>query len=113
MTYSETRPWGWFETILTGPQYQVNLLVVNANQRLSLQKHEHREEHWVVVGGSGTITVGDDSITAAPGVTAHIPKGEWHRLEAGDCELKLIEVQRGSLLYEEDITRQSDDYGRK
>jgi mannose-6-phosphate isomerase-like protein (cupin superfamily) len=113
MTYSETRPWGWFETILTGAQYQVKLLVVEPNQRLSLQKHEHREEHWVVVGGSGTITVGDESFPATPGVTAYITKGEWHRLEAGESTLKLIEVQRGSLLYEEDITRKSDDYGRK
>lgn len=113
MSYYETRPWGWFETILTGPQYQVKQLVVNAHQRLSLQKHEHREEHWVVVAGSGTITVGEDTIAAVPGITAHIPQGEWHRLEAGDSELKLIEVQRGSLLYEGDITRKSDDYGRK
>jgi len=113
MSYSETRPWGWFETVLTGPQYQVKQLVVNANQRLSLQKHAHREEHWVVVSGFGTITVGDKSFPASPGTTAYIPKGEWHRLEAGDGELKLIEVQRGSFLYEEDITRKSDDYGRK
>jgi mannose-6-phosphate isomerase-like protein (cupin superfamily) len=113
MTYAETRPWGWFETILTGPQYQVKLIVVHANQRLSLQKHEYRYEDWVVVGGSGTITVGDKIIPAVPGTTAHIPKEEWHRLEAGDCELRLIEVQRGNLLYEEDITRKSDDYGRK
>lgn len=113
MTYFETRPWGWFETILAGPQYKVKQLVVEPGQRLSLQKHAHREEHWVVVAGSGTITVGGDSIAATPGVTAHIPEGEWHRLEAGDCELKLIEVQRGSLLYEEDIIRSDDDYGRK
>lgn len=113
MTYAETRPWGWFETILTGPLYQVKLLVVHANHRLSLQKHEYREEHWVVVGGSGTITVGEETIPAAPGVTVTIHKDQWHRLEAGDCELRLIEVQRGNLLYEGDITRMEDDYGRK
>lgn len=113
MTYREERPWGWFETILKGQQYQVKVLVVHPEQRLSLQKHEHREEHWVVVGGSGTITVGETVFPASPGVTAHIPVGEWHRLEAGSTELRLIEVQRGTPLYEEDITRKSDDYGRK
>jgi mannose-1-phosphate guanylyltransferase len=113
MTYSEERPWGSFETICSGPKYKVKVISVKPHSRLSLQKHEHREEHWVVVGGVGTITVGDQTVPAYPGTTAFIPPGEVHRLEAEDKELTLIEVQRGSQLYEEDITRLSDDYGRK
>jgi mannose-6-phosphate isomerase-like protein (cupin superfamily) len=113
MTYREERPWGSFETICSGPNYKVKTLSVKPYERLSLQKHEHREEHWVVVAGTGTITVGDRQLIAFPGTTAHIPKGEIHRLEAGESELILIEVQRGSQLYEDDITRLSDDYGRK
>ncbi len=113
MTYREERPWGWFETIYQGPHYLVKVLAVSPNQRLSLQRHEYREEHWTVVGGSGVITVGEQEIPAAPGVTAHIPKGEVHRLEAGESELTLVEVQRGSRLYEDDIVRLDDDYGRK
>lgn len=113
MTYKEERPWGSFETICAGPNYKVKTISVKPHSRLSLQKHEHREEHWVVVNGTGTITVGDVTFPASPGTNAHILKGQIHRLEAGDAELTLIEVQRGSQLYEEDITRLSDDYGRK
>jgi mannose-6-phosphate isomerase-like protein (cupin superfamily) len=113
MTYSEERPWGSFETVCSGAKYKVKVISVKPHARLSLQKHEHREEHWVVVAGTGTITVEDQSFPASPGVTAHIQKEQTHRLESGDTELILIEVQRGSHLYEEDITRLSDDYGRK
>lgn len=113
MTYAEERPWGSFETVCSGPTYQVKQISVRPYSRLSLQKHEYREEYWIVVKGTGTITVGDQEFEAAPGVTAYIPKGEVHRLEADEAELILIEVQRGSLLFEDDITRLSDDYGRK
>jgi mannose-6-phosphate isomerase len=113
MTYAEERPWGWFETLVSGTTYKVKLISVKPNSRLSLQKHEHRSEHWVVVTGTGVITVEDAEILASPGTTAFIPVGAVHRLEAGDSELVLIEVQRGAKLYEEDITRLSDDYGRK
>lgn len=113
MTYAEERPWGSFETICSGSMYKVKRISVKPHSRLSLQRHEHRMEHWVVVAGTGVITVGDVEFPASPGTTADIPKGQVHRLEAGDSELVLIEVQRGSQLYEEDITRLSDDYGRK
>jgi len=113
MTYAEERPWGWFETLVSSTTYKVKLISVKPNSRLSLQKHEHRSEHWVVVKGTGVITVEDAEILASPGTTAFIPVGAVHRLEAGDSELVLIEVQRGAKLYEDDITRLSDDYGRK
>lgn len=113
MTYAEERPWGTFETICSGSTYKVKRISVKPQSRLSLQKHEHRSEHWVVVTGTGVITVEDAEIVASPGTTAFIPVGAVHRLEAGDSELVLIEVQRGTKLYEEDITRLSDDYGRK
>jgi mannose-1-phosphate guanylyltransferase len=93
--------------------YKVKRISLKPNSRLSLQKHTHRTEHWVVVSGTGVITVGDVEFPASPGTTANIPKEEIHRLESGDSGLVLIEIQRGSQLYEEDITRLSDDYGRK
>lgn len=113
MTYAEERPWGSFETLCSGPTYKVKLISVKPNSRLSLQTHEYRSEHWVVVAGKGKITVGNQEIDASPGTTAFIPVGEVHRLEAGPTELVLVEVQRGTRLYEGDITRLSDDYGRK
>lgn len=106
------RPWGWFETLADGESYRVKRLLVLAHQRISLQRHRHRCEHWVVVAGNGRLELEGESIPARPGVTLFIPVGAMHRLTAGSSDLVLIEVQRGDRLEESDIERWQDDYGR-
>jgi mannose-1-phosphate guanylyltransferase len=108
----EERPWGWFEAVLQGDNYLVKRLVVKAGQRFSLQTHQYRDETWVVTSGNGLITIDDQAYDAAPGLTVFIPAGAVHRAEAGSRDLEIVEVQRGSILSEEDIQRLSDDYGR-
>jgi mannose-6-phosphate isomerase len=106
------RPWGWFETLGQGEGYLVKRLGVRAGQRLSRQRHRHRCEHWVVVGGNGVLECDGSLITATAGTCLFIPLGAIHRATAGDQELLIVEVQRGELLREDDIERLADDYGR-
>jgi mannose-6-phosphate isomerase len=106
------RPWGWFETLAEGEGYRVKRLRLHAGRRISLQRHRHRCEHWVVVAGEGTIECDDRQLAAAVGTTVFIPVGGLHRASAGAEALEIIEVQRGCLLSEEDIERFDDDYGR-
>ena len=106
------RPWGWFETLGEGPGYRVKRLCVLAGRRLSRQRHHHRCEHWVVVGGDGQLECGDARIDAATGTTLFIPLGTVHRATASSTDLVIVEVQRGALLSEDDIERLADDYGR-
>lgn len=113
MTDPDVRPWGWFRALAVGPGYQVKLLHVHPGGRLSLQWHEHRSEHWVVVRGRPTVTVGNHVLQLAVGGTADIPAGTHHRLgNATDEPVEVIEVQRGNYLGEDDITRIADDYDR-
>jgi mannose-6-phosphate isomerase-like protein (cupin superfamily) len=106
------RPWGWFETLSSGDGYLVKRLWLAAGQRISLQSHRHRCEHWVVVNGEGMLTLGDTTIPAERGTTLFVPEGARHRAEAGALALEIVEVQRGSLLSEDDIERYEDDFGR-
>jgi mannose-6-phosphate isomerase-like protein (cupin superfamily) len=106
------RPWGWFETLARGEGYLVKRLCLHAGSRISLQRHRHRCEHWVVVRGEGTVACEGRQWRVGPGDSAFIPLGAMHRATAGDAELELIEVQRGELLSEEDIERFADDFGR-
>lgn len=108
------RPWGWFETLAEGADYRVKRLFLNPGRRISLQRHGHRSEHWVVVNGSGSLTCDEHTIPAAPGTALFIPVAAIHRAEAhGEASgLEIIEVQRGSWLSEDDIERFEDDYGR-
>jgi mannose-6-phosphate isomerase len=106
------RPWGWFETLAEGEGYRVKRLRLHAGRRISLQRHRHRCEHWVVVDGQGTIECGGQQLEAVVGTTVFIPVGGLHRASAGAEALEIIEVQRGSLLSEEDIERFDDDFGR-
>jgi len=106
------RPWGWFETLGSGDGYLVKRLCIRAGQRISLQRHRHRLEHWVVVAGSGCLECNDEQIPAAAGTTLLVPCGAIHRASAGEADLLIIEVQRGSLLSEDDIERLADDYQR-
>ncbi|MCR4283299.1 MAG: cupin domain-containing protein, partial [Bauldia sp.] len=112
------RPWGHYQSLDQGPRHQVKRIVVNPGARLSLQKHQHRAEHWTVVEGLAEITVGmeRDKLkvkTVAPGEHVHIPKGAIHRMaNPGAAPMTLIEVQVGDYLGEDDIVRLEDDYGR-
>ena len=108
----EERPWGWFESVLKGDNYLVKRLLIRAGQRFSLQTHEYRDETWVVTSGDGLITIDDQVYNASPGLTVFIPAGAVHRAEAGKDDLEVVEVQRGSILSEDDIQRLIDDYGR-
>lgn len=107
------RPWGNYEGIDEGPRYQVKRIVVSPGERLSLQKHHHRAEHWIVVSGTALITCGDKEFLMSENESTYIPLGEVHRLEnPGKLPLELIEVQSGSYLGEDDIVRLEDVYGR-
>ncbi|WP_264050608.1 mannose-1-phosphate guanylyltransferase/mannose-6-phosphate isomerase [Methylobacterium flocculans] len=107
------RPWGWYEVIDFGDQFQVKRIVVNPGGRLSLQTHQHRAEHWVVVTGLARVTVGDTVENLGPNQHAYIPLGAVHRLEnPGNTPVQLIEVQSGGYLGEDDIVRLEDVYAR-
>ena len=106
------RPWGWFETIGSGDGYLVKRLCIQAGHRLSLQRHQHRLEHWIVVSCSGQLECDGTSIEAEAGTTLLVPCGAVHRAAATDENLLIVEVQRGVHLSEEDIERLADDYER-
>jgi mannose-1-phosphate guanylyltransferase/mannose-6-phosphate isomerase len=108
------RPWGYYQSVDTGARYQVKRIVVKPGGRLSLQKHFHRSEHWVVVRGAAEVTIGTDTRTIHENESIYIPIGSVHRLaNPGKIPLELIEVQVGSYLGEDDIMRLEDVYGRE
>jgi mannose-6-phosphate isomerase-like protein (cupin superfamily) len=108
------RPWGYFVSLETGERFQVKCIVVNPGERLSLQKHFHRAEHWVVVCGTAEVTVDDRTMKLYENESVYIPMGAIHRLaNPGKIPLKVIEVQSGSYLGEDDIVRFEDDYHRE
>jgi mannose-1-phosphate guanylyltransferase/mannose-6-phosphate isomerase len=107
------RPWGNYQSLDSGERYQVKRIVVKKGGRLSLQYHNHRAEHWVIVRGTATVTIGDQVKTLHENESIYIPIGTPHRLEnPGKIDLELIEVQTGSYLDEDDIVRIEDDYRR-
>ena len=107
------RPWGWFDSIEVGDNFQVKRLHVNPGAKLSLQKHSKRAEHWVVVKGTATATNGQEELTLKEGDSTYIPVGVRHMLEnKTDTTLEVIEVQSGSYLGEDDIIRFEDIYSR-
>jgi mannose-1-phosphate guanylyltransferase / mannose-6-phosphate isomerase len=107
------RPWGYYESIDAGERFQVKRIVVHPGGMLSLQKHRHRAEHWVVVRGSAEVTRGDETRTVNENESIYIPLGTVHRLaNHGKIPLELIEVQTGSYLGEDDIVRLDDVYQR-
>ncbi len=108
------RPWGYYQTIDIGPTFQVKHLMVKPGAKLSLQSHDKRAEHWVVVSGSAEVTHGADILNLGPNQSTYIPRGTKHRLaNLGDEPLRVIEVQSGNDLGEDDIVRYDDDYGRE
>ena len=107
------RPWGWYDGIDEGERFKVKRIQVKPSASLSLQKHHHRAEHWVVVSGTAEITCGDKKWLLTENQSTYIPLGEVHRLaNPGTTPLEIIEVQSGSYLDEDDIVRFEDHYGR-
>ncbi len=107
------RPWGSYRIIDAGERFQVKRITVKPGGKLSLQRHKRRAEHWVVVNGTARVTRGEETLTLKENESVYIPLGEAHRLEnPGEEPLRLIEVQSGSYLGEDDIVRLDDIYGR-
>ncbi|WP_166371102.1 mannose-1-phosphate guanylyltransferase/mannose-6-phosphate isomerase [Psychromonas sp. SA13A] len=107
------RPWGKYESIDNGHSYQVKRITVKAGEKLSIQMHHHRAEHWIVVSGTAKVTNGDNTFLLAENESTFIPIGIIHALEnPGKVPLEMIEVQSGTYLGEDDIVRFKDRYGR-
>ena len=107
------RPWGWFQTMDEGARFKVKRLCVKPGAKLSLQKHWHRSEHWVVVTGTAQVTCGEKEFQLRENESTYIAAGTLHRLaNPGHVELHMIEVQSGEYVGEDDIVRVADDYGR-
>ncbi len=107
------RPWGWYEGIDEGERFQVKRIMVKPGEKLSLQMHHHRAEHWVVVSGTASVTCGDLVTLLTENQSTYIPLGTTHRLEnPGKVDLHIIEVQSGTYLGEDDIVRLEDIYKR-
>jgi mannose-1-phosphate guanylyltransferase len=107
------RPWGKYDSIDSGARYQVKRITVNPGAKLSVQKHYHRAEHWVVVSGTAKVTNGEDTYLLKENESTFVPVGAVHALEnPGKTPLEIIEVQSGSYLGEDDIIRLEDRYGR-
>ena len=107
------RPWGWFESLVAGPRFQVKRIVVHPGAALSLQSHHHRAEHWIVVEGTARVRIDETEQLVSENQSVFIPLGATHRLEnPGKLPLTLIEVQTGAYLGEDDIIRYEDVYAR-
>jgi mannose-1-phosphate guanylyltransferase/mannose-6-phosphate isomerase len=110
----EFRPWGWYRTINEGERFKVKEIVVHPGGKLSLQSHQHRAEHWIVVRGTASVTIDGNVKLVSENESIYVPLGSQHRLEnAGRIPMHLIEVQTGSYLNEDDIVRYEDQYGRR
>ncbi len=108
------RPWGWYESLIAGDRFQVKRILVKPGEKLSLQKHFHRAEHWVVVAGTAIVHRDGEDILLRENESVYLPLGTVHRLSnPGRIPLTLIEVQSGSYLGEDDIVRIEDTYGRQ
>lgn len=107
------RPWGWYDSVDMGERFQVKRIGVKPGASLSLQKHHHRAEHWIVVAGTAEVTRGNETFLLSENQSTYIPIGEVHRLKnPGKVYLEMIEVQSGGYLGEDDIVRLEDTYGR-
>jgi mannose-1-phosphate guanylyltransferase len=107
------RPWGTYTILETNEKYKIKRIVVKSGKSLSLQKHFHRSEHWIVVSGTALVQIGDSETLLRPNESTYIPMGELHRLtNPGKVDLVLIEAQVGEYVGEDDIVRIQDNYGR-
>lgn len=112
--YSEDRPWGSWHVVEEGDGYKVKRIVVKPHHRLSYQTHDHRSEHWVVVRGTATCVIEDETVVVEAGQSVDVGVKHAHRItNEHEEELVIIEIQRGSYLGEDDIVRLQDDYGRE
>ena len=112
-TNSDTRPWGGYEVLHKGPDYQVKRIEVKPGLRFSLQKHFKRAEKWIVVSGSGVAVIGEKEFQVKRGSMIEVPAEEVHRMHnTGSASLVFIEVQFGDYLGEDDIMRLEDDFKR-
>jgi mannose-6-phosphate isomerase-like protein (cupin superfamily) len=110
----DKRPWGEYFVLSDTPTFKVKRIDVLAGKRLSYQRHKHRSEHWMVVGGSARVTLDGREILLCAGQAIDVPAGTWHRIEnCGQELLSFVEVQHGTYFGEDDIERQQDDFGRK
>ena len=108
---TESRPWGSFTVLQNGFGFKIKLIEISPGERLSLQRHKKRAEHWVAVSGTAKIIRGDKIIILHANESVYIPRGVKHRLENPiDTPLKIVEVQTGEYLEEDDIERFEDDY---
>jgi mannose-6-phosphate isomerase-like protein (cupin superfamily) len=109
----DERPWGSFQVLDEADGYKVKRIVVLPGKRLSYQRHAKRSEHWIVVAGTGKVTLDGRELVVGMGETVDVPVGAAHRIEnPGNHNLVFIEIQRGSYLGEDDIVRLQDDFGR-
>jgi len=109
----DLRPWGFYRTLCDEPNQKVKKIVVNPGQRLSLQRHRYRDEHWFMVKGHARVTRNSEEIHLKAGQSMDIPRGTWHRvMNPGSEHVVFIEVQTGDYFGEDDIERIEDDYGR-
>ena len=107
------RPWGHYISLVEDTRWKVKLILVKPQEKLSLQRHRHRSEHWIIVNGIANVEIGNKKITLKENQSSYIPLGVKHRLSnPGNIPLKLIEVQSGNYLGEDDIERFEDNYGR-
>jgi mannose-1-phosphate guanylyltransferase/mannose-6-phosphate isomerase len=107
------RPWGWYQTMDLGERFRVKRIQVTPGKQLSLQKHHHRAEHWVVVKGTAEVTRDDEVLIVRENESIYLPLGCVHRLaNPGKIPVEIIEVQTGAYLEEDDIVRVEDDFGR-
>lgn len=113
VTEREERPWGSYEVLAEGRAYKVKRIEVKSGHRLSLQTHDRRSEHWVIVAGEAVVTLGERELHRCVNESVNIPAGTKHRIaNPGEDRLVFIEVQCGSYLGEDDIKRFEDDYNR-
>lgn len=108
------RPWGWYDSLNKGEGFQVKRIMVNPGAILSLQMHQRRSEHWIVVRGTAKVTLGEETRLLTENQSVFIPVGEKHRVgNPGQIPLEIIEIQCGTYLGEDDIVRLEDRYGRE
>ena len=108
----DTRPWGWWKTLVNAEDYKIKHIFVAPYQKLSLQTHEFRSETWMIAEGSGFVVIGNRRFKAEKGLVFTIQKHEEHRAETEDSSMVIVELQLGSYLGEDDVKRIEDIYGR-
>lgn len=112
-TQEDHRPWGHYEVLSDGPDHKVKRMTVYPGQRLSVQRHKYRAEHWFIVKGRAVVTLNGTNLSFESGEAVDIPAGSTHRvMNAGAENLVFVEVQTGEYFGEDDIERLEDDYGR-